>query len=1359
MNENWWIGDRPDTILTPDATHSQLFDALCALGSDGACTFPMEVVLPQHLACHDAPTILFTEYDVYNEPVVMNRSNECEVDEPRVIRLIDPSSGAVAFYEYERPACTELTFFNGGRQVQRGPHLLCSDPATIGAATSCCKASNSNAYMECQFFGERVKYSTAVERCAIGSTHPYFRPGENDLARASELFRELLTAQEATLGSQVCDMTVHNAWRGVTPSEGCASGNASCCTPGASCTSIRGTTYCGGTEVWLGTPCELQIQVDAAHGEISTHAPDLHMLSYKKGVGCSDPTQLYGLDSGNTFRVHWAGGSYPTPPECAAASACTVHSSSMGVSSCVCAVHVVTSAVFDAIDGVPSAADVETALTIAAPPLEMYDPDEYRLCHSAACTAAAPEVLVYLHNTTFATGGFNEQTVFRIVLNDTRHVYLLNRLSTVEVSGTNFSFRNPPHFMRWAEQSTRDAQHETDALIDSLVYHQNTPAHTATRLIQKLVTSNPSPRYVKRVADAFHTGTCAGHVYSGSYGDLGATVACALLDREARSTTLDASPTHGHLREPFLQVMNVLRSLEFASKDGRQVQLLNLDQIGQEPFRAASVFGFYSPEYRAPGAVAQSRQLSPEAEVTAQGDYYIAKFNGLFSLVEYGLSACKGGFGLPMTYHSDDQCDRYKGSTYAVDHAGQLSWRPSSTHGPDVLDELALLLTGGRLGANTRAVVLSAYEQEASARGHTSALKLAEKLVLASAEFHATNANALPPLPPSPPSPPSLPPSDPAPSSPPTTPPTSPQPPLQPAWVQSNLGAGSNDEEPECPGGYERITSEEECQEAAEALNGPDWFHSARSWTDWPQACFITPGGGGRVFFNEILDESAIDCDSGRHCRAADTICKRALPPPPPLPPAAPSPPPAPPPGGDDYKAVIVIQLFGGLDSFNMLVPHSLCDAAAGGYAEYLQARGGLFTGREDSGVALRQDTLQQIAAGASSKPQPCDVMGLHPKLVKTKAMYESGDAAIYANVGALIEHLTPDEFFGGDGRKEVPDALFSHNVQDRFMQTLSNNQFEPGILGKVMRALDTPACDAYGSTSAGSARTYYKTGLYAMHSGSARALEGGPVLPLSIDSRRADIRRLSEYEQLWPHIENLTAAPSRSVFAETHSRVLGRAIQDAETLGDAIDAAATTTTFNDCCDGGSCGCSFAMALRTIARVIKTRSATGVQRAAFWMGTRGLDAHASMDSPGDGITSMIDNAVDDFRKEMVEQGLWDKVTVITLSEFGRTITSNGRGTTHAWGGNQLMFGGAVNGSRILGQYPSKLGPDGDRTRNDRGTIVPTEPWESMWQPIAQWMGVAPCDLPKVMPNLPNFPDAGEGRVLRVEDVYEAGAVA
>mgnify|MGYP006863945572 CR=1 FL=1 len=88
-----------------------------------------------------------------------------------------------------------------------------------------------------------------------------------------------------------------------------------------------------------------------------------------------------------------------------------------------------------------------------------------------------------------------------------------------------------------------------------------------------------------------------------------------------------------------------------------------------------------------------------------------------------------------------------------------------------------------------------------------------------------------------------------------------------------------------------------------------------------------------------------------------------------------------------------------------------------------------------------------------------------------------------------------------------------------------------------------------------------------------------------------------------------------------------------------------------------------------------------------------------------------------------------------------------------------MVGGGLNGSQILGRYPPSLGADGDMNiDSNRGRVIPTTPWESMWQPIAQWMGVAPCDLPKVMPHLRNFPVAGEGRVLRAEDVYEAGAV-
>ena len=58
---------------------------------------------------------------------------------------------------------------------------------------------------------------------------------------------------------------------------------------------------------------------------------------------------------------------------------------------------------------------------------------------------------------------------------------------------------------------------------------------------------------------------------------------------------------------------------------------------------------------------------------------------------------------------------------------------------------------------------------------------------------------------------------------------------------------------------------------------------------------------------------------------------------------------------------------------------------------------------------------------------------------------------------------------------------------------------------------------------------------------------------------------------------------------------------------------------------------------------------------------------------------------------MQSQGLWDSVTVVTLSDFGRTLTSNGLGTDHGWGGNMFLFGGAVRGGQVLGTYPDELG--------------------------------------------------------------------
>ena len=90
--------------------------------------------------------------------------------------------------------------------------------------------------------------------------------------------------------------------------------------------------------------------------------------------------------------------------------------------------------------------------------------------------------------------------IFQLLRNGTRPTYLLNVASTVNVGRGMFAFRNPPKFNSFIRPSIRDAQHETDALLDHLFWHKNVAPFIAWKLIQRFTSSNPSPRYVRAVA-------------------------------------------------------------------------------------------------------------------------------------------------------------------------------------------------------------------------------------------------------------------------------------------------------------------------------------------------------------------------------------------------------------------------------------------------------------------------------------------------------------------------------------------------------------------------------------------------------------------------------------------------------------------------------------------------------------------------------------------------------------------------------------------------------------------------------------------------------------------------------------------
>jgi uncharacterized protein (DUF1501 family) len=111
-------------------------------------------------------------------------------------------------------------------------------------------------------------------------------------------------------------------------------------------------------------------------------------------------------------------------------------------------------------------------------------------------------------------------------------------------------------------------------------------------------------------------------------------------------------------------------------------------------------------------------------------------------------------------------------------------------------------------------------------------------------------------------------------------------------------------------------------------------------------------------------------------------------------------------------------------------------------------------------------------------------------------------------------------------------------------------------------------------------------------------------------------------------------------------------------------------------------------------------------------------------------------ALSEFHDALVEIGVGNEVTTFTSSDFGRTLTSNGRGSDHAWGGNHLIMGGAVNGGELYGAYPSLH--EGNPLDTGRGRLIPTTSVDQYFAELALWFGVSARDLELVLPNLSRF---------------------
>lgn len=241
-----------------------------------------------------------------------------------------------------------------------------------------------------------------------------------------------------------------------------------------------------------------------------------------------------------------------------------------------------------------------------------------------------------------------------------------------------------------------NAQAELDAALDNLFHHPNVGPFIALRLIQRFVTSNPTPAYVQRVAAAFADNG------SGARGDLEAMLRAILLDPEARYGHWSQAERFGKLREPLIRNTHLWRAMDAISPSGRVVTLTPYpgieDWYGQAPLRSPSVFNFFRPDFRAHGEIDARGLLSPEFQILSDS-YAVSTANRLFS-----LSFC--WYRKDMEYDSSCWADNYHGNRTLFLEIGRDLVLAETDPGA-LIDRYNLLFLSGQMSPFMRATLLT----------------------------------------------------------------------------------------------------------------------------------------------------------------------------------------------------------------------------------------------------------------------------------------------------------------------------------------------------------------------------------------------------------------------------------------------------------------------------------------------------------------------------------------------------------------------------------------------------------------------------------------------------------------------------
>lgn len=410
----------------------------------------------------------------------------------------------------------------------------------------------------------------------------------------------------------------------------------------------------------------------------------------------------------------------------------------------------------------------------------------------------------------------------------------------------------------------------------------------------------------------------------------------------------------------------------------------------------------------------------------------------------------------------------------------------------------------------------------------------------------------------------------------------------------------------------------------------------------------------------------------------------------------------------NDYKALVCILLAGGIDSHNVLIPRGDFE-----HDEYLTTR---------SNLAIPKSAILPLNHGGQGGRQ----YGLHPGMPEVQTLFNQGKAAFVANVGTLIQPTSKEEYESGN--HALPVGLFSHSDQIMHWQTgRPGERATHGWGGRMADLIQSMNANQNLSMSFSlSGRNQFQSGQQTVD------FSIRPNGNVGIDGFDSE----NDYNVMRnAAITNMLEAEYEDVFEQTYVNTLKGSAEGSLQFREAIENLPEfNTTFSET--------RLSEQLQMIAKVIAVRNELGFSRQTFFVNFGGWDHHDGVLEKQEEQLPILSAALGEFMSALEELNVSDKVTTFTISDFGRTLTGNGNGSDHAWGGNALVVGGGLNGGEIYGEYPSLELENPLMLR--RGRLIPTVSAAEYMAEFALWFGVTPSDVNDILPDLPNFFDTMSG---------------